>query len=298
VQHITDAVANQAQTDLTAAIIYYQGLTPTLSGLSNLSTGGNGVNNSTYIAGVYVSAPASSLDIPTTITLDAQGDAQAIFVFVAGSTITLESGANVVLTNGAQAGNIYWVVGSSFTSVWNGIQSNMVGSILAHTSITLGGGNLQGRALANTGAVTMATTETITSPTLAQTPGTTINTGTPYPCYAVIGSIVLANPGQIAKIAFVTTTCVKTGSPVVLGLILNEALPYYKGSFDTIKRWVPDPPNLPSSKSFYQQRFYVSEDHETPAYCMHLQVMLQFPAEAAQNEVQAFCIFGAYEVEV
>jgi hypothetical protein len=298
VQHITDAVANQAQTDLTAAIIYYQGLTPTLSGLSNLSTGGNGVNNSTYIAGVYVSAPASSLDIPTTITLDAQGDAQAIFVFVAGSTITLESGANVVLTNGAQAGNIYWVVGSSFTSVWNGIQSNMVGSILAHTSITLGGGNLQGRALANTGAVTMATTETIISPTLAQTPGTTINTGTPYPCYAVIGSIVLANPGQIAKIAFVTTTCVKTGSPVVLGLILNEALPYYKGSFDTIKRWVPDPPNLPSSKSFYQQRFYVSEDHETPAYCMHLQVMLQFPAEAAQNEVQTFCIFGAYEVEV
>jgi hypothetical protein len=300
VQHITDTVAQQAQTDLTAAIIYYQGLTPTLSGLSDLSTGGNGVNNSTYIAGVYVSAPASSLDIPTntTITLDAQGDAHAIFVFVAGSTITLESGANVVLANGAQAGNVYWIVGSSFTSVWNGIQSNMVGSILAVTSITLGGGNLQGRALANTGAVTMATTETITSPTLAQTPGTTINTGTPYPCYAVIGSIVLANPGQIAKIAFVTTTCVKTGSPVVLGLILNEARPYYKGSFDIIKRWVPDPPNLPPSKSFYQQRFYVAEDHETPAYCMHLQVMLQFPAEAAQNEVQTFCIFGAYEVEV
>jgi hypothetical protein len=108
----------------------------------------------------------------------------------------------------------------------------------------------------------------------------------------------LANPGQIAKIAFVTTTCVKTGSPVVLGLILNEARPYYKGSFDIIKRWVPDPPNLPPSKSFYQQRFYVAEDHETPAYCMHLQVMLQFPAEAAQNEVQTFCIFGAYEVEV
>jgi hypothetical protein len=298
VQHIADAVANQAQLDLTAAIIYYQGLTPTLSGLANLSTGGNGANNSTYIPGNYFSAPASSLDIPTSITLDAQGNPNAIFVFVAGSTITLESGASVVLANGAQAGNVYWICGSSYTSIWNGIQSNMVGSILAHTSITLGGGNLQGRALANTGAVTMATTETITSPTLAMVPGTTQTTGSTYPCYAVIGSIILANPGQIAKVAFVTTTCVKTGSPVVLGLILNEALPYYKGSFDILKTWVPDPPNLPPSKSFYQQRFYLAEDHETAAYCMHLQVMLQFPAEAAQNEVQTFCIFGAYEVEV
>jgi hypothetical protein len=82
-------------------------------------------------------------------------------VFVAGSTITLESGSSITLINGAQAANVYWVNGSSFTSV-DGGTSNMVGTILAHTSITLGGGTLVGRALANIGAVTLSTTEIIT----------------------------------------------------------------------------------------------------------------------------------------
>jgi len=161
--HYADATATQAQVDLAAAIVLFQALPPTLSGLSNLSTGGNGANNHTYTAGNYFSAPASSLDIPTSITLDAQGNPNAVFVFVAGSTITLESGASVLLANGAQAKNVYWVNGSSFTSVFGGT-SNMVGSILAHTTITLGGGTLAGRALANTGAVTLSTTDNITAP--------------------------------------------------------------------------------------------------------------------------------------
>jgi hypothetical protein len=127
--------------------------------------------------------------------------------------------------------------------------------------------------------------------------GLTIYGGTPYIAYGVIGSIVLANPGQIAKIAHITTVCVRTGSPLVLGLILNEALPYYQGSFDILKHWESDPPGLPESKSFYRQRFYLAEDEDTSAYCMDLQVMVQFPAEAAQNELQALTIYGAYEVE-
>ena len=159
--HYADATATQAQVDLAAAIVYFQGLTPTLTGLSNLSTSGNGATAATYTPGNYFSAPASSLDIPTTVTLDALGNPNATFVFVAGSTITLESGAQIVLANGAQAGNVYWVNGSSFTSV-DGGTSNMIGTILAHTSITLGGGTLQGRALANIGAVTLSTTENIT----------------------------------------------------------------------------------------------------------------------------------------
>jgi Ice-binding-like len=158
--HYADSTASQAQIDLAAAIVFFQGLTPTLSGLSNLSTGGNGVNNHTYTAGNYFGA--TSLDIPTSITLDAQGNPNAVFVFVAGSTITLESGASVILANGALAQNVYWVNGTSFTSVF-AVTSNMVGTILAHTTITLGGGTLAGRALANTGAVTLSTTEVITT---------------------------------------------------------------------------------------------------------------------------------------
>ena len=167
--HYADATAAQAQTDLTAAIAYYSGLAFTSLGTAvNLSTSGNGANASTYKAGNYSST--SSMDIPTSITLDAQGNPNAVFVFKAGSTLTLESGASVLLVNGAQAANVFWVVGSSFTSVWNGIISNIVGTIMATASITLGGGTLAGRALASTGAVTMAATEAITMPAPAVAP--------------------------------------------------------------------------------------------------------------------------------
>lgn len=293
--HYADAAALQAQTDLTVAIVYYSGLTATLNGLSNLSTSGNGVNSHTYTAGVYKGG--SSLDIPTSITLDAQGDPGAIFVFVAGSTITLESGASVILANGAQAGNVYWVCGSAFTSIWNGIQSNMVGTIMAYSGITLGGGTLYGRALATTvGFVTLTTTETITFPALTLVPG--IGTvGTPYPAFAVYGSYVLAQPGQVANVQFITLKSVLTGSPAVLGLLLDDGLPYYKGSFEILKIWVNDPPELKPSRTWYSQRFYLSDMPTESAAVTDLQIMVQWPAEAAINELQTFTIFGSYTQE-
>jgi hypothetical protein len=127
--------------------------------------------------------------------------------------------------------------------------------------------------------------------------GTTESNGTPYPAYAVFGSYVFALPGQVAKIAFITTTSVRTGSPLVIGLLLDEALPYYKGSFDIIKKWSTDPPGLPESKSFFKQRFYLSDDPDETSYCSDMQLMVQWPAEAAQNELQTFSVWGAYEVE-
>lgn len=127
--------------------------------------------------------------------------------------------------------------------------------------------------------------------------GTSGSNGTKYPAYGVFGSYVLALPGQVAKIAFVTLKSVRVGSPAVLGLLIDEALPYYKGSFDIIKRFENDPPELPESQSFWKQRFYLSENQNNAAYCSDIQIMVQWPAEAAQNELQTFTIWGAYEVE-
>jgi hypothetical protein len=156
---INNAGAAAAQTALAAAILHYQGLTPTLSGLSNLSTGGNGSTASTFLPGVYVGS--TSLTMPTGIILDAQNNPNATFVFVAGSTINLASGQTVALVNGAKASNVVFVAGSSFTSV---ATSTVNGNVLAVTSITLGGGALNGRALANTGAVTIAAATSATIP--------------------------------------------------------------------------------------------------------------------------------------
>lgn len=172
---VDNADAAQARIDGQVAYIYYSGLSPTLSGLSNLSVSGNGANASTYTPGVYVGA--SSLNMPTSITLDAQGDTNAVFVFVAGSTIQLQVGASVLLVNGAQAANVVWCVGSSFTQF--GTTGTMVGTILAYASITLDGGTLNGRALAvggGNGAVTIATAEVVTVSSGSGSPSTTVYT--------------------------------------------------------------------------------------------------------------------------
>ena len=120
--------------------------------------------------------------------------------------------------------------------------------------------------------------------------------GTTFPAYGVFGSYICGHPGQVAMINFITTDQVNVGSPNIIGVIFDEALPYYTGSFDIIKDWVPDPPNLPESTSILGQRFWMSEagDGDTAAMCRHMQVMVQYPAEAAQNELLSFTIYGSF----
>jgi hypothetical protein len=189
---IDSAHAQQAEIDALSAYNTFAARSFTSLGGSsvNLSVSGNGVNNSTYTPGNY--SAGSSMDIPTTITLDAQGNPNAEFVFkTTASTLTLESGASVLLVNGALARNVVWLVGSSFTSIYNGISSNMVGNIMAQVSITLGGGALAGRALAgiggSSGAVTIAAAESILVPAASSgpspiPPGTPTSSGGSYKC--------------------------------------------------------------------------------------------------------------------
>jgi hypothetical protein len=97
----------------------------------------------------------------TTVTLDALGDANAVFIFQIGSTLTTLGGTQVILTGSAQAKNVFWQVGSSATL---GTTSIFEGTIMALTSITLdNGATLTGRALARNGAVTMDT-NAVTAP--------------------------------------------------------------------------------------------------------------------------------------
>ncbi len=165
-QHVTDAVALQAQTDLTTAYNNAAGQAPT--GTVSADLGGQRL-----APGVYRSA--SSLGLTGALTLDAQGNANAVFIFQAGSTLTTASASSVNLVNGAQACNVFWQVGSSATL---GTASNFRGSILALTSITVTtGATVDGRVLARNAAVTLDT-NTITrsrcatpTPTPTATPG-------------------------------------------------------------------------------------------------------------------------------
>jgi LPXTG-motif cell wall-anchored protein len=163
--HAADAVAAQAQSSTTAAYNNLAGQPcPPGNNLTGTDLGGR-----TLTPGVYCFSTSAQLTGP--LTLNAQGNANAVFIFQIGSTLTTASGASVLLINSASACNVFWQVGSSATL---GTTTSFLGNILALTSISLGNGATlsPGRALARNGAVTM-NTNTVSAGVCAAPPAPT-----------------------------------------------------------------------------------------------------------------------------
>lgn len=146
--HINDALADQAKLDLTAAYNDAAGRSAT-----DMVTISGNIGGLTLTPGLYKST--SSLEISSgDVTFDAKGNADAVFIIQIATTLTTTSGRQVFLSGGAKASNIFWQVGSSATF---GTTSVFKGTVMAMQSITFNtGASLNGRALARTGAVTMA----------------------------------------------------------------------------------------------------------------------------------------------
>jgi hypothetical protein len=147
-EHEGDAVAAAAQADAKTAYNAAAALAPT----ENLT--GMGLGGLTLTPGVYFFA--SSAGLTGTLTLNAQGNPNASFVFQIGSTLTTASASDIMFVNGANGNDVFWQVGSSATL---GTTTDFAGSIVADASITLNtGANIAcGRAIALTAAVTMDT---------------------------------------------------------------------------------------------------------------------------------------------
>ena len=152
--HNSDGVALQAQADALTAynVLAGQSVTSDLSG----QILGNGVGGTvgTLLPGVY--RFSSSAQLNGTLTLNAQGNANALFIFEIGTTLTTASSAAVSVINGGANDGVYWQVGSSATL---GTSTAFAGNILANQSITLDTSAtiLCGRAIALNKAVTMDT---------------------------------------------------------------------------------------------------------------------------------------------
>ena len=153
-EYVDDAVALAAQASLLLAY-------DDAAGLSGGTVVSGDIGSTTLLPGLYTST--SSLAITSgNLTLNAQGDPNAVWIFQIGSTLTEATNLTVILENGAQASNVFWQVGSSATI---GVGAVLEGSILANTSISLDtGATVNGQVLA--GAVTATGAVTLDSNTL------------------------------------------------------------------------------------------------------------------------------------
>ena len=163
--HAGDDVAKAAKADLATAY------DTALSQGPDVPLAGD-LGGMTLSPGLYSFGVAATLG--GTLTLDGGGDPDAVFIIQIGSTITTAANSAVILTGGAQACRVTWLIGSSATL---GANTSFRGDVLAHTSITaVAGTAVDGRLLAIGGAVTLDT-NTVTATTCLPPVTTTSTTG-------------------------------------------------------------------------------------------------------------------------
>ena len=193
--YLADAAALQAKNDLVIAFDDAAGRTP-------VTTIPTELGGTTLTPGTYDSADGT-FQITGTLTLDAQGDPDGVFVFKTASTLITASASNIKLINSARYCRTFWKVGSSATL---GTTSHFVGHIFALESITANtGATVQGQLLARNGAVTLDSNtitngacEVVHIPTPIPEP-----TPTPVPAPAILHVIkhVINDNGHIAVAA-------------------------------------------------------------------------------------------------
>jgi len=164
--HLADAEASKAKDDLVAAYNDAAGRLP----VTRIPTE---LGGTTLTPGVYDSADGT-FQITGTLTLNAEGDPDGVFVFKTASTLITATGSNVLLTDGARYCRTFWGVGTSATL---GTNSHFVGHIFAMSSITANtGATVQGQLLARNGAVTLDSNTIING--VCDTDSTPSNPGT------------------------------------------------------------------------------------------------------------------------
>lgn len=194
VMHNANGTTATAAADLTLA---YNQLDATIPNFFPAPLLGNGA---TLNAGTYFINQSATLN--NNLTLDAQGNANAVFIFQIEGAFSSGAGAQVLLTNGALACNVFWKVEGLVNLATN---TSMKGTIIASQSaIVFGSGaSLEGRALSTTGAITVAGVTVRTpigcgSPVLTGPAAPPLNT---VLCYTVFsGSGAVVNTG----VSFVT----------------------------------------------------------------------------------------------
>ena len=254
--HPTDAVAIQAQADLTTAYNVAASLTPVTTGLSDLA-------GLSLVPGVY-SGPTLSLNGNLTLA----GDADSVWVFQAGTTLITGSASSILITGGASSCNVFWQVGSSATL---GSGSAFSGTIMANQSITANTtATIEGRLLASNAAVTLDS-NVITQPTGCADADTTVVSTSP--------TITSAAPSATAVVGTpYSSTITASGTPSATYTVTSGALPSGL-SLNSTTGAITGTPTAPGSYTFT----VTAANGTTPDVSANYTVVVRTAAAAAQE---------------
>lgn len=123
--------------------------------------------------------------------------------------------------------------------------------------------------------------------------------GAPYEAGFIVGSVVLASPGELAELAFITSDFTRVGSSPALGVLCNEIY----GDFSNISGYVVQDPTqlygaVGAPVSLYANRYYLRQtingNPPGPAWMRHLQIIVDFGnTDTVQNEILTMTLYGA-----
>ena len=192
--HLGDDTSIQAKSDLQAAFDAASALTSTNTIAGNLG-------GLTLSPGVYTSA--ATIAITGNLILDAGGDANAVFVFQAGSTLDVAASSEITLINGGSLDHVYWKVGSTANIAAN---AKLLGTVLAQTTIAMAAGSsVRGRLLAINGSVTLSSNNVHKyDPPIVTLTASTIDLATAAG-YAVLAGGGITNAGETNVLGHIGT---------------------------------------------------------------------------------------------
>jgi hypothetical protein len=216
--HVDDAVAIGAKNALTTAY-------NNAAGRPSNGSAGTDLAGQVFLPGVRT-ASSSLLLSSGSVTLDAQGNPDAVFIFQIASTLITSSNTSVQLINGAQACNVFWQVGSSATL---GTGTRFVGTIMALATITANtAATIHGRLLASTGAVNLDTNTITTSNCPSSESGSGGGSETTGTETAVVGGSTTTGAGTTKP---ATSTPKKAAKRKHRRVRARPALPHHPAAF-------------------------------------------------------------------
>ena len=181
-------------------------------------------NGTTLVPGTYTAA--SSLSLAGTITLNAGGNPNAVFIVQTGTTLISAAATNVVLAGNAQAQNVFWFVGSAVTL---GAGTTLPGTVIANTAITDDGGStVHGRLVSLTAAVNLSATLVTVPAAQNSTPsfpaGTVFGPNVPLASYnlqTVSQAIGYFGAGSGAALMYATIRAINPTVPIYVAPVVS-----------------------------------------------------------------------------